>query len=131
MYSMEEMIEAELEARKRLQDLCIEILKNDFAVGKGHVGRGLLQDHIYRKLGFECEAGNFFQRYLNRLLRERGFRVGWFQGRRVVYGLQIRDEDGTVHSSFKSQTWEKKKKAKKLIEEMKKAANPGEGSAAP
>lgn len=90
MHSIQEIIDAELEARAQLAAQIISIVHTGFVDANGSVKRGVVQNYIYHALGFQGRCGNHFARFINRIMEENGYRKSYATGQRVYYGLKMK-----------------------------------------
>ena len=89
-YSIQEIVQAELEARAQLSTEIMSIILLRFEPGIGHLNRGVIQDYIYESLGFHGKPGNAFARFINKIMEENGYRKSYYVGRRCYYGIKVK-----------------------------------------
>ncbi len=86
---MKEYIDNQLEIIESVEKNVMGLVLSEYEVGeKAWMKRGPLQRHIWALLGFHGRCGNNFARYLNKLMAKNGFRVSYYSGQRVYYGLK-------------------------------------------
>jgi len=94
MSKMLDCIRKELAVRDRLSlDLMIIIynkveISNKFGA---KIQRSVIQNYVFQELGFHGRCGNDFARFINKIMQENGFRAGWSGGKRVFFGLKIKN----------------------------------------
>ena len=87
MYSIQEIVQAQLAARDALAAQIISIVESGFNKTNGSVKRGVVQNYVYHQLGFHGRCGNAFARFMNTIMEEAGYRKSYNEGQRVYYGL--------------------------------------------
>lgn len=86
--SIQEIAQAQLEARDQLAQQIMSIIHSGFATENGSVKRGVVQNYVYHSLGFHGRCGNAFARFISQVLEENGYRKSYSSGQRVYYGLK-------------------------------------------
>lgn len=82
-----DLVDLELQQRDLFKQQIMEIVLSGFTIGNGYVKRGILQRYVYNQLGFHGRSGNHFARFISKVMAENGFRVSYYSGQRVYYGL--------------------------------------------
>ena len=92
VHSIQEVIDAELNARQQLSEQILEIIQARCINGAGRVQRGALHLYVYNKLGFHGSPGNKFARFINKIMVNAGYRDSYLVGKRCYYGLSFKGE---------------------------------------
>lgn len=90
--SVSELIDKELESRQELKEHILQIILDRCDKGHGRVQRGALNLYVYQKLGLIGHPGNYFSKFVKKVLTEAGYRESYLVGKRCYYGLSWKGE---------------------------------------
>jgi hypothetical protein len=91
MYNLDKLIQIENDKRQSIKnDIWNIVLKYCDLDPKGHAKRGMLQELIYKELGFNSRPYNEFRVFVNNTLLERGFRCAQYTQDRVYCGIKFK-----------------------------------------
>lgn len=89
--TFEKLIDQELEARQIVKDKVMELVLQEYEIGKGRVMRGQVQNYLWESMGFQGHTGKHFSIFVNQVMAEHGIRITYHQGYRIYAGLMKRE----------------------------------------
>lgn len=92
MKTFQSNLEAELQSRQNLKNHIHDLIMDRCTQGHGRIQRGALHLYLYHRLGFIGHPGKDFAKYINKCMKEYGYRTTYLVGKRCYYGLSWKGE---------------------------------------